>query len=169
MTLPAHLAPPGPSPLEESQLVLVLGGVRSGKSERGEAIARASGLPVTYLAFADPDDAAMAERIARHRARRPPSWEVVEVGDDLTAALASVADGRLLLVDGLGAWIAMVLYRAGALAARPPADAVASTAAGSGTARYGDGSVSSIPAASASSRSEQRRQRAKVLRSHIRS
>ena len=126
MTLPAHLAPSGPSPLEESQLVLVLGGVRSGKSERGEAIARASGLPVTYLAFADPDDAAMAERIARHRARRPPSWEVVEVGDDLTAALASVADGRLLLVDGLGAWIAMVLYRAGALAARPPADAVAS-------------------------------------------
>ncbi|WDT93152.1 bifunctional adenosylcobinamide kinase/adenosylcobinamide-phosphate guanylyltransferase [Thermoleophilum album] len=126
MTLPAHLAPAAPSPLEESQLVLVLGGVRSGKSERGEAIARASGLPVTYLAFADPDDQAMAERIARHRARRPPSWEVVEVGDDLAAALASVADRRLLLVDGLGTWIATVLHRAGALAAQPPADAFAS-------------------------------------------
>ena len=37
-------------------LTLVLGATRSGKSAHAEGLAQASGLPVRYLATADPDD-----------------------------------------------------------------------------------------------------------------
>jgi histidinol-phosphate/aromatic aminotransferase/cobyric acid decarboxylase-like protein/adenosyl cobinamide kinase/adenosyl cobinamide phosphate guanylyltransferase len=84
-------------------LTLVLGGVRSGKSARGEALATATGLPVTYIATADPADESMAERIAAHVARRPPAWKTVEAASSLPLA----ADG-CTLIDGLGVWIARV-------------------------------------------------------------
>jgi histidinol-phosphate/aromatic aminotransferase/cobyric acid decarboxylase-like protein len=83
-------------------LTLVLGGVRSGKSARAEALAAASGLPVTYIATADP--AEMPDRIAAHVARRPREWRTVEAGMRLD--LDGVGD--CVLLDGLGVWIAGV-------------------------------------------------------------
>jgi histidinol-phosphate/aromatic aminotransferase/cobyric acid decarboxylase-like protein/adenosyl cobinamide kinase/adenosyl cobinamide phosphate guanylyltransferase len=86
-------------------LTLVIGGVRSGKSARGEALAAATGMPVRYLATADSADASMAERITAHLARRPREWVTVEAGGRLADALT--APGCVLL-DGLGVWIARV-------------------------------------------------------------
>jgi precorrin-6Y C5,15-methyltransferase (decarboxylating) len=83
-------------------LTLVLGGARSGKSARGEALAMASGLPVTYVATAEA--AEMPDRIAAHVARRPSSWRTVEAG-----ARLELDDSRdCVLFDGLGVWIARV-------------------------------------------------------------
>lgn len=88
-------------------VTLVLGGARSGKSERAEALVAASP-DVTYIAtgVADPDDPSWTARIARHRERRPASWTTVEVGTagDLAAAVAA-APGAVL-VDSLGTWVA---------------------------------------------------------------
>jgi histidinol-phosphate/aromatic aminotransferase/cobyric acid decarboxylase-like protein/adenosyl cobinamide kinase/adenosyl cobinamide phosphate guanylyltransferase len=84
-------------------LTLVLGGVRSGKSARGEALAAATGLPVTYVATADPADESMAERIAAHVARRPAAWKTVE-----TAGSLPLDGDGCVLIDGLGVWIARV-------------------------------------------------------------
>ena len=84
-------------------LTLVLGGVRSGKSARAEALAAATGLPVRYIATADPADESMAERIAEHAARRPAEWETAEAGRTLP-----LEGRRCLLLDGLGVWIARV-------------------------------------------------------------
>lgn len=94
-----------------SEIVLVLGGARSGKSEVAERRADelGGGGPVTYVATGwapDGTDPDWAERIAGHRARRPASWPTVEVGDDLPARLADL-DG-VVLVDSLGTWVSGV-------------------------------------------------------------
>ena len=88
-------------------LTLILGGARSGKSRRAEALARESGLDVVYLATAEAMDAEMAERIARHREdRAADGWLTVEEPLDLAAALAKEArPGRVVLVECLTTWL----------------------------------------------------------------
>ena len=103
-------------------LTLVLGGARSGKSRLAESLAAASGAEVRYVATADEADPGMAERVRAHRARRPPSWPVIVAGPDLAAAALGGAEGRCVLVDGLGVWLAVRLHAAGALADSCPAE-----------------------------------------------
>jgi len=87
-------------------LTLILGGARSGKSHYAERLVLASRLEPVYLATAEAQDEEMAARIAAHRARRNPSWRVVEEPLDLPAALArEAADGRAILVDCLTLWL----------------------------------------------------------------
>ncbi|MEU2254473.1 bifunctional adenosylcobinamide kinase/adenosylcobinamide-phosphate guanylyltransferase [Nocardia xishanensis] len=84
---------------------LVLGGTRSGKSAFAENLAAATGA-VRYVATSvpDPDDHDFAERIARHRERRPTDWTVVESAD-AAAVLADPASDAATLVDDIGTWL----------------------------------------------------------------
>ncbi|MDZ7811208.1 MAG: bifunctional adenosylcobinamide kinase/adenosylcobinamide-phosphate guanylyltransferase [Arhodomonas sp.] len=97
---------------------LVLGAIKSGKSRHAETLAAATGDEVVYLATADPGDAGMRERIARHRARRPAHWYTRETGESLAAAIdAEAAVGRCLIVDCLTLWLVRFLERPDAWAA----------------------------------------------------
>lgn len=92
------------------RLILILGGVRSGKSERAEELVRASGLEPVYVATARPLDADMAARIARHRARRGSRWRSVEAPLEPDRAIRQESTpGRAVLVDGLGVWLTNLL------------------------------------------------------------
>jgi adenosyl cobinamide kinase/adenosyl cobinamide phosphate guanylyltransferase len=84
--------------------VLVLGGVRSGKSAAAEALAVELGGRITYIATAQVTDPGMAARVADHRDRRDPSWVTLEVGIDLPRHITNT-EGPLL-VDSLGTWVA---------------------------------------------------------------
>ncbi|MEU4567136.1 bifunctional adenosylcobinamide kinase/adenosylcobinamide-phosphate guanylyltransferase [Micromonospora sp. NPDC023956] len=94
--------------------VLVLGGIRSGKSEFAESLV-ADAVVVRYVATAaggDPDDAEWAARLEAHRNRRPETWTTEETGDDprrLADVLANAQPHETLLVDDLGGWITVLL------------------------------------------------------------
>ena len=91
-------------------LIVVLGGVRSGKSAYAQSLLSGQ---VVYVATAptDPNDPEMVERIARHRAGRPSHWKTVEAPLDLVEAVRS-AEPRdaAVLVDCVTLWISNLLY-----------------------------------------------------------
>lgn len=119
--------------------IVILGGVRSGKSRLAERMVRP--FPhVTYVApgpLPEPDaptDPEWAARVAAHRARRPVSWTTVETGDVPRAIADAVRDGRAphesaVLVDCLGTWITRVIDEADAWGDQRRAEATVREAA----------------------------------------
>jgi adenosylcobinamide kinase / adenosylcobinamide-phosphate guanylyltransferase len=85
------------------KLILVLGGVRSGKSHFAEkwATRYSAGKPVLYLATGEATDDEMAERIARHRAERPEHWLTVESPLHVTEAVQNAPATPVVLLDCL--------------------------------------------------------------------
>jgi adenosylcobinamide kinase/adenosylcobinamide-phosphate guanylyltransferase len=93
--------------------VLVLGGVRSGKSRHAERLV-AHHPHLTYVAPGLPpgdDDPEWAARVAAHRARRPANWTTVETTDLATVLRTATSP---LLIDCLGTWLSRVLDEVGA-------------------------------------------------------
>lgn len=89
--------------------VLVLGGARSGKSDRACRLGLDSGLPVTFIATATPDDREMDARIRNHRDSRPPRWTTVEEPLQLIAAIEAAPAGDFVIVDCLTLWVSNLL------------------------------------------------------------
>jgi adenosylcobinamide kinase/adenosylcobinamide-phosphate guanylyltransferase len=102
---------------EPAVRILVLGGIRSGKSQWAEtAIAEsvAEGESVRYLATGPaPDgDADWSARVAAHRERRPSHWltiETVDVAEQLRSHTKTAT-----LVDDVGGWLTAAMDRCGA-------------------------------------------------------
>ncbi len=88
-------------------ITLVIGGSRSGKSSRAEALARDLEGEVVYVATCRTAglDAEMEARIHRHREDRPNHWQTVEDRFDLVDLAVDYA-GRVLLLDCLTLWLA---------------------------------------------------------------
>lgn len=86
---------------------LILGGARSGKSTEAERLL--ADTPHTLYVATGGDgstDPEWADRIAKHRARRPASWGLAET-IDLVPLLSS--DGPPLLIDCLTLWLARTM------------------------------------------------------------
>ena len=91
--------------------LLVLGGARSGKS-RFAVASQPRNARVAFVATAQPGDADMTARIARHRAERPREWRTVEEAFELAAALRALDRGvDAVLVDCITFWAANRLLR----------------------------------------------------------
>jgi nicotinate-nucleotide--dimethylbenzimidazole phosphoribosyltransferase len=108
--------------------VLVLGGIRSGKSTFAESLV-ADAATVRYVATAAgaEDDTEWIARIEAHQRRRPQSWSTEETGADparLALLLGEAKPDDTLLVDDLGGWVAALLDPA-----RQPHDDEATVAA----------------------------------------
>lgn len=93
-----------------SEIVLVLGGTRSGKSRYAMERARgAGGEAVTFVATARPGDPELDARIAAHRRHRPPEWATVDAGADLATTIAAVPADDVLLLDSITLWVSASL------------------------------------------------------------
>jgi adenosylcobinamide kinase/adenosylcobinamide-phosphate guanylyltransferase len=107
-------------------LILVLGGVRSGKTAVAERLAEDSGCPVVYVATAAPGDAEFYARVARHRERRPPAWTTVEAPLHVREVIDRHPD-RTIVVDCLGMLVTNLMTGLGGDAACSPGDGTAET------------------------------------------
>lgn len=94
-----------------SKLVLVTGGARSGKSSFAESIAKENNDKVLYVATSVPFDDEMKDRIKKHRASRPASWNTIEAYKDLDRVMSeSVVDEECILLDCITVMITNIMF-----------------------------------------------------------
>jgi adenosylcobinamide kinase/adenosylcobinamide-phosphate guanylyltransferase len=82
-----------------TNLTLILGGARSGKSGYAESLARESNKPVLFIATATAFDDEMRERIERHKASRPANWQTLEAQTNIASVLANETWDGVVIFD----------------------------------------------------------------------
>lgn len=89
---------------------LILGGVRSGKSQLAESLALKSNQQIVYIATATIGDAEMQARIDLHKKNRPADWIVVEEPLKLAAAVEHYSNNNhCIIIDCLTLWVTNLL------------------------------------------------------------
>lgn len=108
--------------MSRGKVILIGGGVRSGKSDFALATARRLGNRRLFLATAQAGDSEMRERIDRHRQSRGDDFHTVEEPLAVTEILKRHAgDYDAVVLDCLTLWLSNLLLRgddAGAVARR---------------------------------------------------
>ena len=98
-----------------SQLTLLLGGARAGKSAHALRLAaerqRSTGAKVCFIASAQPLDEDMTGRITRHREQRPADWQTIEEPYQIDEALRQAGDAGVVIVDCLTLFVSNWLLR----------------------------------------------------------
>ncbi len=89
--------------------VLVLGGIRSGKSQWAEADIAAPAVRYLATGHTDTTDPEWNRRVHTHRSRRPAHWSTVETADVATALRTD--NQTATLVDDIGGWLTAVMDR----------------------------------------------------------
>lgn len=92
-------------------LILIGGGVRSGKSAFAIELALKLGQPRTFVATAEAKDAEMHERIKRHQIDRGNDFVTIEEPIALTDVLHGITDTDVVLIDCLTLWLSNMLVR----------------------------------------------------------
>jgi len=92
-----------------SHIVLVGGGVRSGKSAFALFRAEQLGARRVFVATAEVRDEEMRARIARHREERGARYRNLEAPRELSQALRDIADADVVVVDCLTLWLSNLL------------------------------------------------------------
>jgi len=88
-------------------LIFIAGGARSGKSRKGEELAKSlAGLakPI-FIATAEAVDDEMTSRIKKHQDDRGSAFELVEEPKNLSKALKDIDSDATVLVDCLTLWL----------------------------------------------------------------
>ncbi|MCB0162898.1 MAG: bifunctional adenosylcobinamide kinase/adenosylcobinamide-phosphate guanylyltransferase [Anaerolineae bacterium] len=93
-----------------ANLILILGGARSGKSSYAEKLAAEMGQGVLYIATAEARDEEMAVRIAIHRQTRPGHWQTLEASNEIGRALLALeAKPQVMLLDCMTLLVSNIL------------------------------------------------------------
>ncbi|WP_425091729.1 bifunctional adenosylcobinamide kinase/adenosylcobinamide-phosphate guanylyltransferase [Tropicimonas sp. S265A] len=90
-------------------LTVILGGAASGKSRFAEALVTETDRDRVYIATAQAFDAEMAAKIKKHKSDRGSLWRTLESPLDPAAALASVRETEIVLLDCATLWLSNVM------------------------------------------------------------
>ena len=92
-------------------ITFILGGARSGKSSRAQALAETAGSRRCYIATAQAFDDEMKDRIAAHQAQRGNGWTTLEAPLDLADAVAVAGKSSdAVLIDCLTVWLSNLMH-----------------------------------------------------------
>lgn len=95
-----------------SELILITGGVRSGKSNYAQHLAKSFKRKVIYIATAEALDSDMKERIGQHKKSRDKSWVTIEEPISVLGAVRKLsADRRVMLLDCLTLFISNLILK----------------------------------------------------------
>ena len=98
-----------------AKLTLVLGGTKSGKSLFAEKLAHVysnKNCKVAYLATAEVRDDEMADRVLRHKRRRPKEWVTIEAPIEIENTILNLDKGiKFLIIDCITLYITNLLLQ----------------------------------------------------------
>jgi adenosylcobinamide kinase/adenosylcobinamide-phosphate guanylyltransferase len=84
------------------EIILLLGGARSGKSHHAQQLAKKLGGKVLFVATGEPLDEEMQARIAEHKKARPKNWRTLEMPTGVGKQLAKqIGDAEVVIIDCL--------------------------------------------------------------------
>lgn len=94
------------------KLIFVTGAARSGKSFFAEKLAAELEGKVTYIATCVPGDDEMLDRVARHQARRPVTWQTIEENLNPSRVIKEFdQSGQIFLLDCLTLLVSNLILR----------------------------------------------------------
>ncbi|MDY7017937.1 MAG: bifunctional adenosylcobinamide kinase/adenosylcobinamide-phosphate guanylyltransferase [Nitrospirota bacterium] len=100
--------------------ILILGGVRSGKSSLALRLA-GDGAKKAFVATAEPFDEEMHRRIRRHKLERQDAFLTMEAPENPGGAVASLSEGiETLVIDCIGVWLGNLFAKRGLEAKNAP-------------------------------------------------
>lgn len=95
-----------------SKITLILGGVRSGKSQLAIKMAKEKGKKVAFIATCRPLDREMKERIELHKKARPENWKTFEEPEDVGLLLEKIGNNfDVIILDCLTILVSNLLLK----------------------------------------------------------
>jgi adenosylcobinamide kinase/adenosylcobinamide-phosphate guanylyltransferase len=95
-----------------SKIILITGGVRSGKSKTLYDVVKHKYQQVTYIATSPYYDEEMEQRIEVHKNNRPQNWKVIEEEDNLTSVFGKIAlDTEAVLIECVNTYVCNLILK----------------------------------------------------------
>lgn len=92
--------------MSSKKIILITGGIRSGKSRYALTLARRIDGPKVFLATAQPFDDGLRQRVQKHKEQRGAEFRTVEEPVYLGKALATIARSpAVVVIDCLTVWV----------------------------------------------------------------
>ena len=93
------------------QIILLLGGARSGKSYYAQQLSAELGSKVLFVATGEALDEEMQARIAEHRKARPGNWRTLEIPTGIGKSIEKkIDDADVVIIDCITLLISNLLH-----------------------------------------------------------
>ena len=93
------------------QIILLLGGARSGKSYYAQQLAAELGGKVLFIATGEALDEEMLARIAQHKKDRPKAWRTLEIATGIGKKIEKqIGDAEIVIIDCITLLISNLLH-----------------------------------------------------------